>query len=147
VFLKAPHQVQSYKQHFPDASLPSKPVPTRWGTWIKAVNFYSEHIETVKSIVDKFPSESAVLVREFSNPKVVCSIAYIRSNFDWLPEKVKCLETQGLPLQESMGMMKNASEKITVVKGEAGEKCVHQVAGGVKKKPWIFSIYQCLSGT
>jgi hypothetical protein len=38
---------------------------------------YSEHFETVKTIVAKFPYESAVSVREsqsaFSNPKVACS--------------------------------------------------------------------------
>jgi hypothetical protein len=59
-------------------------VPTRWGTWIEAVNFYSEHFETVKSIVTKFPSESAVSAREsqsaFGDPEVACSIANIRNN-------------------------------------------------------------------
>jgi hypothetical protein len=69
----------------------------------------------VKSIVAKFPSESAVSVREFqsafSDPEVASSIAYIRSNFFWHPEVIKCLETQGLPLQESMDIMKNASER------------------------------------
>jgi hypothetical protein len=52
-------------------------VPTRWGTSIDAVNFYSEHFETVKSIAAKFPFESAVSVGEsqsaFSDPKVTCS--------------------------------------------------------------------------
>jgi hypothetical protein len=56
-------------------------VPTRWGTWIEAVNFYNEHFKTVKSILTKFPSESALSVSEskgaFSDPKVACSIAYI----------------------------------------------------------------------
>jgi hypothetical protein len=65
-------------------------VPTKWGTWIEAVNFYSGHIETVKSNVAKFPSEFSVSVREsqsaFSDPKVACSIAYVRSDFGWLPE-------------------------------------------------------------
>jgi hypothetical protein len=90
-------------------------VPRKWGAWIEAVNFCSEHFETVKSVVTKFPSESALLVHEsqsaFSNLKVVCSVAYIQSNFGWLPEIIKRLETQGLSLQESMDIMKNASEK------------------------------------
>jgi hypothetical protein len=85
MFLKAPHRVQSYKQHWPDAPLPPDSVATRWGTWIEAVNFYSEHFETVKTIVTKFPFEPAVSVREsqsaFSDPKGACSIAYIRINF------------------------------------------------------------------
>jgi hypothetical protein len=95
-------------------------VPTRWRTWIEAVNLNSEHFENVKSVVAKFPSESAVLMHEsqsaFSDPKVACSVAYIRSNFGWLQESIKPLETQGLPLQESMDIMKNASEKLSVMK-------------------------------
>jgi hypothetical protein len=79
----------------------------------------------VKSIVTKFPPESAVSVCEsqsaFSYRKVACSIAYIRSNFGWLLESIKRLENQGLPLQEPMDIMKNASEKLNVVKGVAGE--------------------------
>jgi hypothetical protein len=109
VFLKAPQQIQPYKRHLLDAPLPLKPVPRRWGTWIVAVNFYSEHSETVNSIVAKFPFKSAVSVCKshsaFSDPKVACSIAYIQSNFSWLPESIKWLETQGLPLQESMDIM------------------------------------------
>jgi hypothetical protein len=140
--------VQFYKQHLLDTLLSPEPVPARWGTWIEAVIFYSEHFETVKSIVAKFPSESAVSVHEsqnaFSNQKLACPIAYIRSNFGWLLKSIKRLETKGLPLQESMDVMKIASEKRNAVKWESGESVSHQVAGGVKNKPWIVDIYQCL---
>lgn len=44
---------------------------------------------------------------------------------------------------ESMGIMKNASEKLSVVKGEAGES-VHQVESSVTEKHLHFDIYQCL---
>jgi hypothetical protein len=57
-----------------------------------------------------------------------------------LSDHVKHLETQGLPLQESMDIMKNAREELSVVKGEAGES-VHEVADSAKKRPWIFDIY------
>jgi hypothetical protein len=40
-------------------------VSAKWETWIEAVSFYSEHFETVKSIVAKFPSESDDSVREY----------------------------------------------------------------------------------
>jgi Zn-dependent M32 family carboxypeptidase len=80
----------------------------------------------VKSIVANFPSESAVSVHEsqsaFSHPIVACSIAYIQSNFGWLPDSIKHLETLGLPLQESTDIMKNASEKLGVMRGEVGER-------------------------
>jgi hypothetical protein len=61
----------------------------------------------VKSIVAKFPER-------IQRPKVSCSIAYIRSNFGWLLESIKRLETQGLPRQECMDIMINASEKLGV---------------------------------
>jgi hypothetical protein len=50
------------------------------------------------------------------------------------------------PLKKSMGTIKNASAKLSAVKEDAGES-VHQVEGHVKKKPWIFDNYQCLSVT
>jgi hypothetical protein len=108
-------------------TLAPEPVPTRCRTWIEAVNFYIGHFETVKSILARFPSESAVWVLEsqsaFSNPKVACSVAYIWSNFGWLLESIKRLELQGFPLQESMDIMKNANEKLNVVKGRLVKVC------------------------
>jgi hypothetical protein len=128
-------------------------VSTRWGTWIEALNFYSENFETVKSIVTKFPSESVVSVREsqsaFSDPEVACSIAYIRSNFGLLPENIKRLETQGLPLQESMDIMKSASEKHSVVEGEAGESVSTKLQAVLKRNPGFStfsSVCQVLNG-
>jgi hypothetical protein len=69
----------------------------------------------------------------FRDPKVACSIAYIRSNFRWLPESIKRLETQGLPLLESMVIRKNASEKLGVVKGEAGESVTTKLQAVLKR--------------
>jgi hypothetical protein len=93
----------------------------------------------VKSIVAKFPSESAVLVHEsqstFNDPKVACSIAYIRSKCGWLPESIKRLETQGLPLQESMDMKKIENEKLSVVKRDAGESVSTMFQAVLKRNP------------
>jgi hypothetical protein len=137
----------------PDVTLPPEPVSRIWGTWMETVNFHSEHFGTVKSTVANFPSESAVSVHDpqsaFSDPKVVCSIAYIRSNFDWLPENIKHLETQGLPLQESMDIMKSVSEKHSVVKREAGESVSTQFQAALNRNSGfsIFtSVCQVLNG-
>jgi hypothetical protein len=117
----------------------TKPVPTRWGTWIEAGNFYNEHFETAKSIVAQFPSESALSMCEpqsaFRDPKVAYSVVYIRSNFGWLPESIKRLETQGFALQESMNIMKNASEKLSVMKGESGESVSTKFQVVLKRNP------------
>jgi hypothetical protein len=100
----------------PEVALPPEPVLTRWGTWIQAVSFYNEHFDVVKSVVATFHAESAVAVREyltaFSEPEIACCIAYVRSNFGWIPDSIKKLETTGLSLQESMGIFENAELKL-----------------------------------
>jgi hypothetical protein len=68
-------------------------------------------------------------------------------NFGWLPDDIKRLETQGLPLQESMDVMKNASGNLSDVRGEAGENVSTKLQAVLKKKPCIFDIYQRLSST
>jgi hypothetical protein len=65
-------------------------IPETWPFVQTAATFKS-------TTVAKFQSESAVSVREskraFNDPEVACSIAYIRSNFGWLPEVIKRSET------------------------------------------------------
>jgi hypothetical protein len=103
----------------PDVALPPEQVLTRWGTWIQAVDFYNEHFNVVKSVVATFHTESSVAVREsqtaVSEPEIACSMAYVRSNFGWIPESIKKLETTGLSLQESMGILENAEVKLSAI--------------------------------
>lgn len=48
IFLKAPRRVQLFKERLPDLPLPPEPVLTRWGTWLKAAHYYSQHLEQVR---------------------------------------------------------------------------------------------------
>jgi hypothetical protein len=88
-------------------ALPPEPVLTRCSIWIQAVNFYNEHFDVVKSVDATFHEECAVAVREsqtaFSEPKVGCSMTYVRSIFGWIPDNIKKLEPTALSLQESYG--------------------------------------------
>jgi hypothetical protein len=72
---------------------------------------YNKHFNVVKSDVATFHAESAVAVREsqtaFSEPEIACSMAYVRSNFGWIPDSINKLETTGISLQESMGILEN----------------------------------------
>jgi hypothetical protein len=73
---------------------------------------------------------------------------YIRSNFGWLPDNMKCLETQGLPLQESMGIIKNGSGKRSVVKGEACESVSTKLNAVLERNhgfSTFTSVYQILN--
>ncbi|KAJ4447668.1 hypothetical protein ANN_09675, partial [Periplaneta americana] len=58
----SPCCMQCYKKLLLDVPLPSQSVITRWGTWIKAVNFFNKHFEAVKLVVETFSSESASAV-------------------------------------------------------------------------------------
>jgi hypothetical protein len=107
----------------------------------------------VKSVVAKFPSESAVSVAgsqsAFSDSKVACLIVYIRSNFGWLPKSIKRLETQVLPPQESMDIMKNASGKLSVVKRKDGESVCTNLQAVLERNSGFStftSVYQVLNG-
>lgn len=46
-FLKNPTRIQLFKDMVPGVSLPPAPVITRWGTWLKAITYYSEHFDDV----------------------------------------------------------------------------------------------------
>lgn len=39
VFLNAPSRIRAFKEQLPDVPLPPEPVITRWGTWLKAVDY------------------------------------------------------------------------------------------------------------
>ncbi|KAF0764859.1 Uncharacterized protein FWK35_00006777 [Aphis craccivora] len=58
---KAPSSMLLFKTEAPDLSLPSEPVITRWGTWINAAIYYSEHFEIIFNIVNKLDSEDALI--------------------------------------------------------------------------------------
>jgi hypothetical protein len=62
---------------------------------------------------------------------------------------MKHLETQGLPLQGSMVIMKNASENLSTVKGEADENVSTKLQAVLKRSPGFStftSVCQILNG-
>jgi hypothetical protein len=106
-FVKAPQRVQCYRNQSSDVALPPEPVLIRWSIWIQAVNFYNEHFDVVKSVDATFHAECAVAVREsqtaVSEPKMGCSMTYVRSIFGWIPDNIKKLEPIAFSLQKSYG--------------------------------------------
>jgi hypothetical protein len=62
-------------------------------------------------------------------------MAYIHSNFGWIPDSIKKLETTGLSLQESMDILENAEVKLSAVRGETGEKVYRKFQAVLKRNP------------
>jgi hypothetical protein len=106
---------------------------------------YNKHFNVVKSDVATFHAESAVAVREsqtaFSEPEIACSMAYVRSNFGWIPDSINKLETTGISLQESMCFLENAEVKLSAVRGETGEKDYIKFQAVLKKESRLFHFY------
>jgi len=51
IFLKAPSRIQTFKDMYPDLTLPHEPIITRWGTWLSAVLYYSNNFEKIRNVV------------------------------------------------------------------------------------------------
>lgn len=139
VFLKAPQRVLHYRELMPNVSLPPEPVLTRWGTWLDAVSFYSEHFHGVKSVIDSFPPESAVSVREaqtaFNEPKIECALACIQNNFTFIATSIKKLETVGLTLQVALGVIEECKATLSDVRGDIGQKVVNKLEAVLARNP------------
>lgn len=110
VFLKAPARIKAYKEKLPNVPLPPEPVVTRWGTWIEAAIFYNEHFNAIKGVIDDFNSAEALAVCQckeaFDDASIKKNLALISTHFAYIPANIKTLETQGLPLNESIQIMK-----------------------------------------
>jgi hypothetical protein len=50
IFVKAPLRVEMYKEKLKEMPLPPQPILTRWGTWLQAAMFYSEHFDSIKEV-------------------------------------------------------------------------------------------------
>jgi hypothetical protein len=101
-FLKAPLRMQSYKQH---CQMHPCPPPPR----------------TSANKLGNLDPNNQLLEWTLRNCEISCIQVSIwdclyASNFVWLPQSEKRLETEGLPLKESMGTMKNSREKLSAVK-------------------------------
>ena len=57
IFKKSPKRIQAFKNTFPLLPLPPEPVVTRWGTWLKAVDYISQNHEKSLSVIETFNEE------------------------------------------------------------------------------------------
>jgi hypothetical protein len=67
VFIKAPLRVQVYREKLPGIPLPPEPVLTRWGTWLKAVDFISTNYNGIKEVISDFSCDSSIAIKKCVN--------------------------------------------------------------------------------
>ena len=78
VFLKAHKRVHLLKEMYPEIPLPPKPVLTRWGTWLQAVEYYAEYIDSIKNVLHAMDSEDAASIEAAQT--VVCDTS-VRNDY------------------------------------------------------------------
>jgi len=123
-FLKAPSRVQLYREELPGVPLPPEPVVTRWGTWIEAVIFNTDHYLGIKTVIGKLDNDSAASVEKcrqmFMLDSVKNDMIYIKAHFTALVTAITNLEQSNLTLVSSLEIVQTIICKLTNIPGEKG---------------------------
>lgn len=80
VFTKSPSRKRLFQQFASDIPLPPKPIVTRWGEWLKAVSYYSEHFEEVQVVIEQLDLDTAAVTnakRLWATPNLQCELNFI----------------------------------------------------------------------
>ncbi|XP_022166130.1 uncharacterized protein LOC111041895 [Myzus persicae] len=124
IFLKAPSRTILFKNKVPDTPLPPQPIITRWGTWLEAASYYCKYFNEVKSVVQELDPDEAVSIKIsqniFNHNSTSADLAFIHSNYGFLPDAILKLENQGLSVVEAINIIQNVQNKLENVFGEIG---------------------------
>ncbi|KAJ4434511.1 hypothetical protein ANN_23073 [Periplaneta americana] len=120
------HQVSKFRNQFHKLSLPPCPVPTRWGSWLEACNYYARHLQSVKKVVQSFDTDDAAAIQirqELLNDETIeKEVTDIKSNFGYLPDAIIQLGKSGVELVEQINIMRTIVNKLSAVEGEIGKR-------------------------
>jgi hypothetical protein len=123
-FLKLPSRVQMYREELPGVPLPPEPVITRWGTWIEAVIFNTDHYLGIKTVIGNLNNDSSASVEKcrqmFMLDSVKNDMIFIKSHFTDLVKAITNLEQSNLTLVESLQIVQTVLYKLTNIPGEKG---------------------------
>lgn len=127
VFLKAPSRVRSFKEKLPDVPLPPEPIVTRWGTWLEAVQYYNSFFLDIKAVINGFSGDESAAVRKaqavLSVDSLQGDLAYLCTNFTFLANTIKKLESSGERLITNIALILDAQQRIAAVpQGPVAEK-------------------------
>lgn len=145
VFLKAPTRVQAFQEQLPDVPLPPEPVLTRWGTWLKAAEYYNCHLHEIKSVVMQLEDGASTYIttakKLLEDSSIPHDLAYIRAHFTFLVEIISKLERRGTPLYENIDLIQEVKDNIKNAPGEVGEKVRTKIDNVLKKNTGLQILY------
>lgn len=124
IFLKCQSRILFFKHKSPNIPLPPKPITTREVTWIRAVSYYCEYFKEIKNFILELNPGDAISIKEIQkildDPSLETNLAFIRTNYGYLPDTIEKLEKQKLPLATSIEIVRKFCEKLSSVSRETG---------------------------
>ncbi|KAF0709295.1 CGG triplet repeat-binding protein 1, partial [Aphis craccivora] len=144
IFMKAPSQIQTYREQLPTLPLPPEPVITQWGTWIKSACFYSEHFMEIKGIINQFKSSDALSIRDakeaFETSSIQHDLNLIFTHFSKIPKLITSLEARNLLLHNSLKVMEGLLTTASELPDVFSEKIKTKITRLLNKNPGYDSL-------
>lgn len=116
IYRKAGSRVRDWKNEYKDVPVPPRPVLTRWGTWVEAGLYYDRYFDAVHDMVNRLKDSDAAAIPKakslLDNPKLAHQLKWLANNLGFLPLIIKQMEEEGLTVQESIGLLDEAREKV-----------------------------------
>lgn len=104
--------------------MPPEPVITRWGTWVKAACYYANHGTDILPVLNLFERDDAIAIGRaidsLQNPNIKGDLAFLKANYEFLPESIASLESASMQLVDAVGIVKDVVVKVGAVRGERG---------------------------
>ena len=90
--VKAATKNKSRQAQFKHIGSPPEPVVTRWGTWLKAADYYADNLIEVKKIVNEFEGDG-ILVKRAKEAVNDAGILKIKRDYSQLPKIIQEIES------------------------------------------------------
>ena len=121
IYRKAGSRVLAWKKAYPHVPVPPLPCLTRWGTWIEAALYYHQYFDAVHDMVNRLKDVDAAAIPKakklLDSQDLANQLQWVARNLGFLPEIIKRMEEEGLTVQESIGLLDEAGEKVAALKG------------------------------
>uniref|UniRef100_A0A915D7Z8 Uncharacterized protein n=1 Tax=Ditylenchus dipsaci TaxID=166011 RepID=A0A915D7Z8_9BILA len=82
----------------------------------------AENIPRIDDSVEEYAPQVKIAQTIFNSSEVVQKLAYIQSNFSFIPTAIKKLETQGLSLNQSFETLDAVKTIVEAAPGEIGQR-------------------------
>lgn len=92
---KAPARIQKYVE-ITGLPLPTSPILTRWGTWLKAAVFICNHFKAICDFLDAIPNDSSAVkkAKELAVTQELQDELFIVHGYSFLTTAITTLEEQ-----------------------------------------------------